>query len=216
MLHQYRATFYFYFDMIVIPIFIIPKLYMDFVFNWWLFCSVLFLLTSDVIILSMIIYYVEPEQEYAYHIGVIVSPNYLNSKKTGKFTWTLNLNAPDSNTIVFTILSVKSSVENCDKIRNMAMLSVKPGKWRPGRRRRRKNKKKNGDSESPSSVNYCLADLEEGTEFRIHSLQATVTFYTSNARRFAFTMDYKPGTFGKNLSVFRYSSINRIWFQRSY
>ncbi|XP_071498158.1 uncharacterized protein [Diadema antillarum] len=132
------------------------------------------------------------------HIGMIMSPNSMGIRKTGQFFWVLNLDAPNSNTIVFTILSVRSSADTCDKVKNMAMLAVKPGG--KGRRRNRKNRNKNknkngngnGNGEDEEGLSFCLGELSEGDQFRIHTLQARVVFYTTHARRFAFTMDYKP------------------------
>lgn len=126
------------------------------------------------------------EDEITYHIGMLISPSTTRNSDQVKFVWNLNLDAPNSNTIIFTVMSVKSWTEDCSKLGKRGMLIVKPAKSR-------KRKKNRGRTEEPDSINTCLSELTKGDKLRFHSLKAKVVFYTTHLRKYALTLEYEPG-----------------------
>ncbi|XP_030854951.1 uncharacterized protein LOC115929588 [Strongylocentrotus purpuratus] len=126
------------------------------------------------------------EDEITYHIGMLISPSTTRNSDQVKFVWNLNLDAPDSNTIVFTVMSVKSWTEDCSKLGKRGMLIVKPAKSR----KRKKNRER--AAEEPDSINTCLSELTKGDKLRFHSLKAKVVFYTTHLRKYALTLEYEP------------------------
>ncbi|XP_041474260.1 uncharacterized protein LOC121423050 [Lytechinus variegatus] len=115
------------------------------------------------------------------HIGLLISPTSTRNSDQLKFVWNLNLDAPNSNTIVFTVQSVKSWTEDCSKLGKRGMLIVKPGG---------KKRKKNRRGEEPDSINACLSEISKGDVLRFHSLKAKVVFYTTHLRKYAITLEY--------------------------
>lgn len=117
---------------------------------------------------------------------MLISPSTTRNSDQVKFVWNLNLDAPNSNTIIFTVMSVKSWTEDCSKLGKRGMLIVKPAKSR-------KRKKNRGRTEEPDSINTCLSELTKGDKLRFHSLKAKVVFYTTHLRKYALTLEYEPG-----------------------